>query len=145
VHQAFLPFAMPDIGEAKVESVVETLRSGWLTTGPKVRQFEEEFAKYVGCQQAVAVNSATAALHLALGAVGIEEGDEVLVPTMTFAAAAEVVLYFKGRPVLVDCRRDTLNLDPEQIDRAITPKTRAIIPVHIAGQACDMDHMNLSQ
>jgi dTDP-4-amino-4,6-dideoxygalactose transaminase len=138
MHQAFLPFAMPDIGEAEVESVIETLRSGWLTTGPKVRQFEEDFAKYVGCQQAVAVNSATAALHLALGAVGIEEGDEVLVPTMTFAATAEVVLYFKARPVLVDCRRDTLNLDPEQIERAITPKTRAIIPVHIAGQACDM-------
>src|SRR5262245_21223754 len=138
MHQAFLPFAMPDIGEAEIDSVVETLRSGWLTTGPKVRQFEADFAKYVGSQQAVAVNSATAALHLALGAVGIEAGDEVLVPTMTFAATAEVVLYFKAKPVLVDCRPDTLNLDPEQIERAITPKTRAIIPVHIAGQACDM-------
>src|ERR671925_2453367 len=97
----FLPFHVPEIGEAEIESVVDTLRSGWLTTGPKVKQFEEDFAKYVGCQHAVAVNSATAALHLALGAVGIEEGDEVLVPTMTFAATAEVALHCKARPVLI--------------------------------------------
>src|SRR5919109_1639369 len=137
----FLPFYIPDIAEAEIESVVETLRSGWLTTGPKVRQFEENFAKYVGCHHAVAVNSATAALHLALGAVGIKEGDEVLVPTMTFAATAEVVLYFKAKPVLVDCRRDTLNLAPEQIERAITAKTKAVIPVHMGGQACDMAYI----
>jgi perosamine synthetase len=141
MHQGFLPFAMPDIGEAEVESVVETLRSGWLTTGPKVRRFEEDFATYVGCQHAVAVNSATAALHLALGAVGIREGDEVLVPTMTFAATAEVVLYFNAKPVLVDCRQDTFNIDPNQIEKSITAKTKAIIPVHIAGQACDMDRI----
>src|SRR5919109_879466 len=137
----FLPFYIPDIAEAEIESVVETLRSGWLTTGPKVRQFEENFAKYVGCHHAVAVNSATAALHLALGAVGIKEGDEVVVPTMTFAATAEVVLYFKARPVLVDCRPETLNLDPDQLEKAITAKTKAIMPVHIAGQACDMDRI----
>src|SRR5919109_4778043 len=137
----FLPFYIPDIAEAEIESVVETLRSGWLTTGPKVRQFEENFAKYVGCQHAVAVNSATAALHLALEAIGIQECDEVLVPTMTFAATAEVVLYFKATPRLVDCRPDTLNVEPDQIEQAITPKTRAIIPVHIAGQACDMDRI----
>jgi dTDP-4-amino-4,6-dideoxygalactose transaminase len=141
MHQGFLPFAMPDIGEAEIESVVETLRSGWLTTGPKVRRFEEDFAEYVGCQHAVAVNSATAALHLALGAVGIQEGDEVLVPTMTFAATAEVVLYFKAKPVLVDCREDTFNIDPDRIEKSITAKTKAIIPVHIAGQACDMDRI----
>ena len=141
MHEGFVPFAMPDIGEAEVESVVDTLRSGWLTTGPKVRQFEEDFARYVGCQHGVAVNSATAALHLALSAVGVKEGDEVIVPTMTFAATAEVVLYFRAKPVLVDCRRDTLNLDPKQIEKAITAKTKAIMPVHIAGQACDMDRI----
>jgi dTDP-4-amino-4,6-dideoxygalactose transaminase len=141
MHQGFLPFAMPDIGEAEAESVAETLRSGWLTTGPKVRRFEENFAEYVGCHHAVAVNSATAALHLALSAVGLKEGDEVLVPTMTFAATAEVVLYFKARPVLVDCRPETLNLDPDQLEKAITAKTKAIMPVHIAGQACDMDRI----
>jgi dTDP-4-amino-4,6-dideoxygalactose transaminase len=141
MHEGLVPFAMPDIDEAEIDSVVETLRSGWLTTGPKVRRFEEDFANYVGCQHAVAVNSATAALHLALAAVGIEEDDEVLVPTMTFAATAEVVLYFKAKPVLVDCRRDTFNLDPDQIEKAITAKTKAIIPVHIAGQACDMDRI----
>jgi dTDP-4-amino-4,6-dideoxygalactose transaminase len=141
MHEGFVPFAMPDIGEAEIASVVETLRSGWLTTGPKVRQFEADFAAYVGCQHAVAVNSATAALHLALSAVGLKEGDEVLVPTMTFAATAEVVLYFKARPVLVDCQPDTFNLDPEQIEKAITAKTKAIMPVHIAGQACAMDRI----
>ena len=139
--QGFLPFAMPDIGEAEAESVMETLRSGWLTTGPKVRRFEADFAEYVGCEHAVAVNSATAALHLALSAIGLEEGDEVLVPTMTFTATAEVVLYFKARPVLVDCRPETLNLDPDQLEKAITAKTKAIMPVHIAGQACDMDRI----
>jgi dTDP-4-amino-4,6-dideoxygalactose transaminase len=141
MHQVFLPFAMPDIGEAEAESVMETLRSGWLTTGPKVRRFEADFAEFVGCDHAVAVNSATAALHLALSAVGLKEGDEVLVPTMTFAATAEVVLYFKARPVLVDCRPETLNLDPDQLEKAITAKTKAIMPVHIAGQACDMDRI----
>jgi dTDP-4-amino-4,6-dideoxygalactose transaminase len=141
MRQEFLPFAMPDIGEAEAESVVETLRSGWLTTGPKAHRFEADFAEYVGCQHAVAVNSATAALHLALSAVGLEEGDEVLVPTMTFAATAEVVLYFKARPVLVDCRPETLNLDPDQLEKAITARTKAIMPVHIAGQACDMDRI----
>jgi perosamine synthetase len=141
MNEGFLPFAMPDIGEAEAESVMETLRSGWLTTGPKVRRFETDFAEYVGCEHAVAVNSATAALHLALSAVGLQEGDEVLVPTMTFAATAEVVLYFKARPVLVDCRPETLNLDPDQVEKAITAKTKAIMPVHIAGQACEMDRL----
>ena len=141
MHEGFVPFAMPDIGEAEIESVVETLRSGWLTTGPKVRQFEEDFSNYLGCQHAVAVNSATAALHLALAAVGIEADDEVLVPTMTFAATAEVVLYFKARPVLIDCQPETLNLDVDKIEKAITARTKAIIPVHIAGQACAMDRI----
>jgi dTDP-4-amino-4,6-dideoxygalactose transaminase len=134
----FLPFHVPEIAEEEVESVVETLRSGWLTTGPKVRQFEADFAAYVGTSHAIAVNSGTAALHLALDGVGVREGDEVLVPTMTFAATAEVVLYSKARPVLVDCRQDTLNVDLAQLERAITPKTKAIIPVHFGGQPCEM-------
>ena len=137
----FIPFHTPQIGDAEIESVVETLRSGWLTTGSKVKRFEEEFSKYLGCSHAIAVNSGTAALHLALDAVGIKEGDEVIVPTMTFAATAEVVLYFKARPVFVDCRPDTLNIDSDQIEKAITSKTKAIIPVHFGGQPCEMDQI----
>jgi len=141
VPSQFLPFHVPEIGDEEIQSVIETLRSGWLTTGLKTKQFEENFARYVGSQNAVAVNSGTAALHLALEAVGIREGDEVLVPTMTFTATAEVVLYLKARPVLLDCEPDSLNVDPKQIERAITPRTRAVIPVHIGGQACKMDEI----
>jgi dTDP-4-amino-4,6-dideoxygalactose transaminase len=137
----FLPFHVPDIAEDEIQAVVETLRSGWLTTGSKVREFEEAFAGYVGCRHAVAVNSGTAALHLALDAAGLKEGDEVLIPTMTFAATAEVVLYFKAKPVLVDCQPDTLNIGPDQIEKALTSKTKAIIPVHIGGQPCDMERI----
>jgi dTDP-4-amino-4,6-dideoxygalactose transaminase len=137
----FIPFHIPTIDEDEIQSVVETLKSGWLTTGPKVKRFEEDFAKYLGCRHAIAVNSGTAALHLALDAIGIREGDEVIVPAMTFAATAEVVLYFKAQPILVDCQRDTLNLDPTQIEAAITSKTKAIIPVHFGGQPCEMDRI----
>src|SRR5262245_6642241 len=137
----FIPFHAPEIGDAEIESVVETLRSGWLTTGSKVRRFEEGFSKYLGSSHAVAVNSGTAALHLALDAIGIREGDEVIVPTMTFTATAEVVLYFKTKPVLVDCEAGTFNIDPVEVEGKITPKTKAIIPVHIAGQSCDMDRI----
>ena len=136
-----IPFHIPDIAEDEIEAVVETLRSGWLTTGPKVKQLERDFAEYIGCGDAVAVNSGTAALHLALEAVGLKEGDEVVVPSMTFAATAEVVLYFRARPVLVDCEGDTLNMDYLALEEAITPRTKAIIPVHIAGQPCDMDRI----
>ncbi len=141
LREKFLPFHVPSIAEDEIQSVVETLRSGWLTTGPKVKQFEQEFAKYVGARHAIAVNSGTAALHLGLNAVGIQEGDEVLVPTMTFAATAEVVLYFKAKPVLVDCQPRTFNMDPKEIERKITEKTKAIIPVHFGGQPCDMDRI----
>jgi dTDP-4-amino-4,6-dideoxygalactose transaminase len=137
----FLPFHVPDIAEDDIQATAETLRSGWLTTGARAKQFEEDFSRYVGCRHAIAVNSGTAALHLALDAIGVKEGDEVLVPTMTFAATAEVVLYFRAKPVLVDCRRDTMNIDPDQIEKAITSKTKAIIPVHIGGQPCDMDRI----
>ena len=137
----FLPFHRPDIGDAEIRAVVETLKSGWLTTGRKVKTFEDDFARYVGAKHAVAVNSGTAALHLALDAVGLKPGDEVIVPTMTFAATAEVVLYFKAKPVLVDCQSDTFNLDPAKLEAAITSKTKAIIPVHIAGRPCEMDEI----
>src|SRR5262245_20710990 len=138
---AFMPFHIPEIGKEEIQSVVDTLRSGWLTTGQKAKRFEEDFAKYVGCTYAIAVNSGTAALHLALDAIGIHEGDEVIVPTMTFTATAEVVLYFKATPVLVDCEAGTFNIDPLDIERKITPKAKAIIPVHMAGQSCDMDRI----
>ena len=139
VNREFLPFHKPDIGKREIEAVLEVLRSGWLTTGPKVKQFEADFASYIGCEHAVAVNSGTAALHLALDAVGIQEGDEVLVPTMTFTATAEVVCYLKAKPVLVDCRPDTLNIDPDAIELKITSKTKAIILVDMAGHPCELD------
>jgi dTDP-4-amino-4,6-dideoxygalactose transaminase len=134
----FIPFHVPQIDEEEIQSVVETLRSGWLTTGVKTKQFEEDFARYLGAKHAVAVNSCTAALHLALEAVGVEAGDEVIVPTVTFTASAEVVLYLRAKPVLVDCLPHSLNIDPDQIERAITDKTKAIIPVHFGGQPCNM-------
>jgi perosamine synthetase len=137
----FLPFHMPDIGDEEIKGVVDVLRSGWLTTGSKVKQFEQEFAAMVGVCHALGVNSCTAALHLALEAIGLRQGDEVIVPTMTFAATAEVVAYFKAKPVLVDCTEDTLNIDPIAIEKAITPRTKVIIPVHFAGHPCDMDRI----
>jgi perosamine synthetase len=129
---------LPSIGEGEIAAVVDTLRSGWLTTGPKTRQFEVAFAASVGAEHAIAVNSCTAALHLALEATDVGPGDEVIVPTMTFAATAEVVAYLNATPILVDCQRDTYNMDPEAVRAAIGPRTRAILPVHYAGQACDM-------
>ena len=137
-RSSFLPFHVPDIGDEEIAAVADTLRSGWLTTGPQVHEFEHDFARYIGSTHAVAVNSCTAALHLALDAIGLREGDEVLIPTMTFAATAEVVLYFKARPVLADCDPDTLNLDPAGLERLISRRTRAIIPVHYAGHAREM-------
>lgn len=137
----FLPFHSPVIGEREIAAVVDVLKSGWLTTGAKVREFERDFCQFIGCGHAVAVNSGTAALHLALAAIGIEPGDEVILPTMTFAATAEVVLYFGAKPVLVDCEPDTLNMDPSGLAAALTSKTRAIIPVHFGGQSCDMERI----
>src|SRR5208282_1034538 len=136
---SLLPFHRALIEEEEINAVLEALRSGWLTTGPRVREFEEAFARFTGAAHAVALNSCTAALHLAIAAVGISEGDEVIVPTMTFAATGEVVLYFKAWPVLVDCSPGSFHVDPKEIERAITSRTRAILPVHYAGYACDMD------
>jgi dTDP-4-amino-4,6-dideoxygalactose transaminase len=138
---AFIPFALPDIGDAEIELVVEVLRSGWITTGPKVKEFEARFAEAAAAPHCVAVNSCTAALHLALEAVGVKAGDEVIVPTLTFAASAEVVRYLGATPVLVDVRPSDHNVDPEAVERALGPRTRAIIPVHFGGVPADMDEI----
>lgn len=136
----FLPFALPDIGDEEINLVVETLKSGWVTTGPRTREFETKFAEYIGGNvEAISVNSATAGLHLALEACGVSYGDEVIVPTLTFTATAEIVRYLGANPVFIDCDLNTLNLDIEQIESKITSKTKAIIPVHFAGLPCDMD------
>ena len=139
LKQFEIPFFKPTIGDAEIQSVVETLQSGWLTTGPKVRQFEREFAAQVGAEHAIAVSSCTAALHLALEAIGVGPGDEVLVPTLTFASTGEVVMHLGAQPVLVDCLPDTLCIDPEDVARRITDQTKAIVPVHYGGHACEMD------
>ncbi|WP_137171892.1 DegT/DnrJ/EryC1/StrS aminotransferase family protein [Massilia sp. HP4] len=136
----FLPFALPDIGEEEIRAVEACLRSGWVTTGPVTRRFEAAFRDYLGAEvEAIAVNSATAGLHLALEAAGIEPDDEVIVPTLTFTASAEVVRYLGARPVFVDSDPHTLNLDPAAVAAAITARTRAIVPVHFGGMAADMD------
>ena len=139
----FLPFALPDIGEEEIAEVVDTLRSGWITTGPKARRFELAFAEFLNPHgdaqiECIAVNSATAGLHLALEALGIGPGDEVITTTHTFTATAEVVRYLGADVVLVDIDPATLNIDPKQVEAAITPRTRAIVPVHFAGLAADM-------
>lgn len=135
----FLPFALPDIDEAELAEVCDALLSGWITTGPKVRQFESAFGAAVGATHALALNSCTAALHLALAAIGLRRGDEVIVPAYTFAATAEVVRYFDARPVLVDSDPLSLNMDPARVAAAVTPRTRAIIPVHFAGLSVELE------
>jgi dTDP-4-amino-4,6-dideoxygalactose transaminase len=140
----FLPFALPDIGEEEIAEVVDSLRSGWVTTGPKARRFEQDFARFLGdasggeALHCVAVNSATAGLHLALEALGVGPGDEVITTTHTFTATAEVARYLGADVKLVDIDPATLNIDPAAIEAAITPRTKAIIPVHFAGLAADM-------
>ncbi len=136
----FLPFALPEIGEDEIHEVVDTLRSGWVTTGPKAKRFEQDFAAFLGEPEieCIAVNSATAGLHLALEAMGIGPGDEVITTTHTFTATAEVVRYLGADVVLVDIDPATLNIDPRLVEAAITPRTRCIIPVHYAGLAVDM-------
>jgi dTDP-4-amino-4,6-dideoxygalactose transaminase len=136
---AWLPYHRPSIGEEEIAEVVETLRSGWVTTGVKAKRFEHEFAALLGVPDALALSSGTAALHLALRVVGVQPGDDVIVPAYTFTATAEAATYLGARPVLADVDPLTCNLCGEDIERARTPRTRAVIPVHIAGLACDMD------
>ena len=139
--RSFIPFAVPEVGEEEIAAVSEVLRSGWVTTGPRTKKFEEDFRDFLGDGQlqTIAVNSATAGLHLALEACGIGPGDEVIVPTMTFTATAEVVRYLNADPVFVDIDPRTLNLNVEKVRGAITSRTRAILPVHYGGLACDME------
>lgn len=138
MRQAFLPFSSPSLGEEEIAEVVSCLRSGWLTTGPKTKQFETQFADFVGSRHAIAVNSCTAALHLSLEAAGVTVGDEVITSPMTFASTAAVIEHLRAKPVFADCDPLTLTIDPTNIERNLSPKTKAIIPVHFAGQACDM-------
>lgn len=135
----FLPFFRPWIDEREIDEVVDTLRSGWLTMGPKTIQFEQKFAAEVGAKHALAVNSCTAGLHLALDVAGIQPGDEVITTPYTFAATANVVLHLRARPVLVDVLPDTMTMDPGQLEKAMTSRTRAVVPVHMAGYPCDLD------
>jgi dTDP-4-amino-4,6-dideoxygalactose transaminase len=137
----FLPFARPSITDREKEAVLDVLDSGWLTTGPRAKLFEERFAEKTGVRHAVALNSATAALHLALEAVGVGPDDEVIVPTWTFAASGEVVTYRGARPVLVDVDARTLNATPEAVLAAVTPRTRAVIAVHVAGRPVEIEQL----
>ncbi len=141
LKQQTIPFHTASVGEDEAKAAADVIRSGWLTMGPKTIEFERNFASYVGARHAIAVSSCTAALHLALEAVGLQPGDEVLVPTTTFTATAEVVVYFKAIPVLVDVDPVTLCIDPEEAGKKVTSRTRAILPVHFAGQPCDMDRI----
>ena len=135
--RAFIPFHVPSIGEEEVREVDAALRSGWLTTGPRTAQFEEEFRVYVGAAYAIGVSSCTAALHVALAALGIGRGDEVITTPLTFCSTVHTILQVGAKPILADIGPDN-NIDPEEIARVITPRTRAIIPVHFAGLPCDM-------
>ena len=134
-----IPFFKPSIDDSDIEAVAESLRSGWLTSGPNVKELERELAEYCGATYVNAVNSATAALHLALCAWDIGPGDEVIAPVYTFSATANVVIHTGATPVLVDVRDSDANIDPEAIERAITPRTKVIIPVDFAGEPCQMD------
>jgi len=135
----FLPFALPSIGKEEINAVVNVMKTGWLTTGIKTKEFEEAFKLYTGAKYAIAVNSCTAALHLSLLAIELKADDEVILPTMTFTATAEVITYFNAKPVFIDCDPDTLLMDPEKIEEKITKKTKAIMGVHYAGQPCDIN------
>ena len=134
----FLPFAPPDLTEIEIEAVVDTLRSGWITTGPKTKQFERDFAEFVHAEEGLALNSCTAGLHLALRTLDIGAGDEVITTPMTFCASVNVIEHVGARPILVDVEPDTLCIDPVQVEKAITPRTKAIMPVHYGGHPAEM-------
>ncbi|MBZ9570278.1 DegT/DnrJ/EryC1/StrS family aminotransferase [Methanobrevibacter sp. TMH8] len=142
MSQIRIPIANPIIGEEEIEEVVKVLKSGFIAQGPKVAEFEEKFAEFVGSKYAIATSSGTTALHVALLSCGIGEGDEVITTPFTFAATGNSILYTGARPVFVDIDEDTFNIDPEKIEAAITPKTKAIMPVQLYGQSADMDKIN---
>lgn len=139
MRSTFLPFSPPLIGEEEISEVVDTLKSDWITTGPKVKLFESEFTAYIGSQASLATSSATDAMLVALAALGVGEGDEVITTPMTFCSTAHVIEHLGAKPVFADVSRDTLTIDPKEIKKAISPKTKAILPVHVYGQPCDMD------
>lgn len=134
-----IPLAQPDIGEEEVRLVNEVLRSGWLSMGPKVREFEEKFATFIGAKHAVAVNSGTSGLHLCMRSTGIKKGDEVITTPFSFIASSNSIMFEGAKPVFVDISRDTMNIDVEKIEAAITENTKAILPVHVFGQPCRME------
>ena len=139
MRETMLPFAPPSVGQDEIDEVVETLRSNWLTTGPKTRRFEHEMAARLGAPAALAVSSGTAALQVALAVHGVGPGDEIITTTMTFCATVHAIEQSGATPVLVDVDPDTLNIDPAAVERAITPKTRGVLPVHLYGHPADMD------
>lgn len=139
MRKEFLPFSRPTIEEAEINEVVDSLKSGWITTGPKVKRFEDDFRNYVGSKFAVPLSSATAGLHLTLLALGIKDGDEIITTPMTFASTLSIPILCGAKPVLVDIEPGTLNIDIKKIREKITSRTKAIIPVHFAGQSCDME------
>ena len=139
MRSSFLPFARPSLGEDEIRELVDTLRSGWITTGPKTERFAADFLEYVGGRFAVPVSSATAGLHVALLALGVKPGDEVITTPMTFVATLNTIVHCGAVPVLVDIDAATLNIRVEQVERCITPRTRAIVPVHYVGQPADLD------
>ncbi len=138
-RDSYLVFGAPLIEEAEINEVVDSLRSGWIGTGPKVATFEEMFRRYIGARFALAVNSCTAGLHLSMLAAGLGPGDEIITSAMTFVATVNVILHAGATPVLVDCDRETGLIDPQRIEEAITPRSRAIVPVHMYGRPCAMD------
>jgi dTDP-4-amino-4,6-dideoxygalactose transaminase len=139
MRNTFLPFSPPLIGDEEIAEVIDTLRTDWITTGPKTRQFEQDFASFIGAPAALAVSSATDAMLVGLAALGIGPGDEVITTTMTFCSTVHVIEHLGARPVLVDVQPDTLDIDPDHVARAVTARTRAVMPVHLYGHPCEMD------
>ncbi len=141
IRDKFLPYGTQWIDEKEIREVIDSLKSNWITTGPKMRLFEENFKKFKGTKYAIAVNSGTAALHVSTSSINIRSGDEVITTPLTFVASANCVVYRGGTPIFVDIKKDTYNINPNEIRKKITSKTKAIIPVHFAGQPCDMDEI----
>ena len=142
VRQDYLVFGAPKIEQSEIDEVVDSIRSGWIGTGPKVGRFQSMFSEYTGAEHAIALHSCTAALQLTLIAAGVKSGDEVIVPSMTFCATANAVIHAGAKPVFVDCESGTMNISSKAIEAAITPRTKAVIPVHMAGRPCRMDEIS---